>query len=69
MKKKTEISVDLLKKICVYLGRDMEPGRRDLTDDAPAAVIYDALFHEEYGEEKLEDLFPGLFVYEGGTDE
>ncbi len=63
---KVTISKDLLHKILVYFGREMEPGREHLTDDAPESVIYDALFYDEFPEEKLSRLFPGEFDF---TDE
>ena len=63
---KVTISKDLLHKILVYFGRDMEPSRSSLLDDAPEAIIYDGLF-EEFPFHRLEELFPGEFAEE--TDE
>lgn len=60
---KVEISKELLKKILVYFSRDMEPPRSAFVDDAPEAVIYDELFNE-FDADRLEDLFPGLFIFD-----
>ena len=67
MADKVTISKDLLHKILVYFGRDLEPSREHLTDDAPEAEIYDLLFYEEFPFHRLEELFPGEFAE--GTDE
>ena len=60
------ISKDLLHKILVYFGRDMEPERQYLTDEAPEAIIYDELF-DEFDIDRLNELFPGEF--EADSDE
>ena len=57
---KVTISKDLLHKILVYFGRDMEPSREYLTDEAPEAIIYDDLFNE-FDIDRLNELFPGEF--------
>ena len=64
---KVTISKDLLHKILVYFGRDLEPSREYLTDEAPEAVIYDTLFYKEFPIDRLEELFPGEFAAD--TDE
>lgn len=67
MADKVTISKDLLHKILVYFGKDMEPGREFLLDDAPESVIYDTLFYDEFPKERLDELFPNEFIFD--TDE